>query len=63
MDDEDMIHGMRLGFERMKLVVEPASGAAIAAACSDKMKGLDRGLSKVGVILCGGNVDLDQLPF
>ena len=63
MNDEEMVLGMRLGFERMKQVVEPASGAAIAAACSDKMKALDPAISKIGVILCGGNVDLSKLPF
>ena len=59
--DPDMAEGCRLAAERMKLVVEAASGAAIAAALSDKVKSMEG--KRVGVILCGGNVDTDRLPW
>ena len=48
----------------MKLVVEPAAACAVAAVLSEQfreMAGVD--VRKVGVILCGGNVDLDRLPW
>ncbi|KAK7084043.1 hypothetical protein SK128_006319 [Halocaridina rubra] len=60
--DDQMIEGMRLSFERMKLVVEAASGAAVYSAVHS-LKELDPSPTKVGVILCGGNVDLDHLPW
>jgi len=59
--DKQMADGCKLVAQRMKLVVEAASGAALAAALSEevgKMPG-----RKVGVILCGGNLDMDKLPW
>nr|BAU19445.1 aspartate racemase [Penaeus monodon] len=60
--DDQMVEGMKLTFERMKLVVEAASGAAVYAAVHmmDEVQPPPR---KVGVILCGGNTDLDNLPW
>lgn len=40
-----------------------AAGAGVAAALSEKMKRLDPGMKKIGIILCGGNVDIDKLPW
>jgi len=40
-----------------------AAGASVSAALSEKMKSLDPSMKKVAVILCGGNIDLDQLPW
>ena len=59
--DADMAEACRLAAERMKLVVEAASGAAIAATWDEKVKAMEG--DKVGVILCGGNVDTDKLPW
>ena len=61
-DDKEMAAAMKLVAERMKIVVEASSGAAIAAALSDAVKEME-GVEKVGVILCGGNVDMDKLPW
>ncbi|CAL4067384.1 unnamed protein product [Meganyctiphanes norvegica] len=60
--DDQMIEGMRLSMERLKMVVEAASGAAVYAAVRG-MSEMDPSIRKVGVILCGGNVDLDMLPW
>ncbi|KAL5016103.1 hypothetical protein ScPMuIL_005692 [Solemya velum] len=60
---EDIIVGMRFAFERMKLVVEAASGTVIWAAMSDKMRCMDPGMKNIGVVLSGGNVDIDKLPW
>nr|XP_053645623.1 probable serine racemase [Cherax quadricarinatus] len=60
--DDQMIEGMKLTFERMKQVIEAASGAGVYAAV--KLIGeVQPKARKVGVILCGGNVDLDKLPW
>ncbi|XP_048737963.2 serine racemase-like isoform X2 [Ostrea edulis] len=61
--DDDIVKAMRFVFERMKLVIEPASGAGVAAVMSERLASMDPGLRNIGVILCGGNVDIDHLPW
>lgn len=58
--DEEIIEAMRLIFNYLKLVVEPSGAVPFASMIktAEKYKG-----KKVGVILCGGNVDLKKLPF
>jgi threonine dehydratase len=58
--DAEVVSAMRLVFERMKLVVEPSAVAGLAAALghADELAG-----RRVGIILSGGNVDLDRLPW
>ncbi|CAG5129470.1 unnamed protein product [Candidula unifasciata] len=63
MSDEEVIAGMKFGFERLKLTVEAASGATIAAALSDRFRSLDPTIRKVAVILSGGNVEINNLPW
>ncbi|XP_052798377.1 probable serine racemase isoform X2 [Mya arenaria] len=58
-----IVEGMRFAFERMKVVIEGASGAVIAAAMSKRLRRMDGRLRHVGVILCGGNVDIDHIPW
>lgn len=58
--EDAIVRATRLLFERAKLVVEP-SGAVPLAAALDAPGGL-RG-ARVGVILSGGNVDLERLPW
>lgn len=60
--EEEIIHAMRLAWERAKLLIEPTSAVALAAVWTKEFR--DRaGLERVGVILSGGNVDLDELPW
>lgn len=58
--DRATIDAMRLVFERLKLVVEPSSAIALAALVRHRDLFAGR---RVGVILSGGNVDLDALPW
>jgi threonine dehydratase len=58
--ETEIIDAMRALWDRLKLVVEPSSAVPYAAIRSGKAH--VRGL-KVGVILTGGNVDLDHLPW
>ena len=55
--DEELRDAMRFAFERMKLVVEPSGGAALAALLAGKIA--VEGAS-VGIIISGGNVDPDR---
>ena len=58
--DPDIIAAMRLVFERMKIVIEPSSAVCPAAVLGHRedVAGL-----RIGIILSGGNVDLDRLPW
>nr|UXE44182.1 L-threo-3-hydroxyaspartate ammonia-lyase [uncultured bacterium] len=58
--DESIVRAMRQLWEVMKIVVEP-SGAVPYAALLDAPPAL-RG-RRVGIILSGGNLDLDHLPW
>jgi threonine dehydratase/serine racemase len=60
--DDQIIAAMRLVWERMKLVIEPSAATSVAVALSDEFKSIE-GLNRVGVVLSGGNVDLDNLPW
>lgn len=59
-DDADTLRAMRLLWQRMKQVVEPSSAIALAAVLGNRER--FAGL-RVGVVLSGGNVDLDRLPW
>lgn len=58
--EEGIVRAMRMIFERLKQVVEPSAAVALAALLEHPAA--VRGL-RVGVILSGGNVDLDRLPW
>ncbi len=59
-EEHDIIHAMRLIWERMKIVCEPSSAVALAALFKEKEAFKDK---NIGVIISGGNVDLSELPF
>ena len=58
--EDSIIRAMRLLWERAKLVVEPSGAVPLAAVLEypDHFEG-----RQVGLILSGGNVDLDRLPW
>ena len=58
--DDATIAAMRLVWERMKLVIEPSAAVPLAALLD---RSLDLAGRRVGIILSGGNVDMDRLPF
>ena len=59
-DEATIVRAMRLLWERAKILVEPSAAVPLAAvlANSDRFEG-----RRVGLILSGGNVDLDNLPW
>ncbi|XP_031569633.1 serine racemase-like [Actinia tenebrosa] len=61
--ESEIISTMRLVWERMKLVIEPSAAVAVAAVLSERFRGENKNVEKVAVILCGGNVNLDSLPW
>ncbi len=58
--DETIVAAMRLIWSRSKLVVEPSAAVTLAAVMGDipRFRG-----KRVVLVLSGGNVDLDRLPF
>ncbi len=58
--EEGIIKAMRLVWERMKILIEPSAAVPVAALLEGGVQA--RGL-RVGVILSGGNIDLDALPW
>jgi threonine dehydratase len=58
--EQGIIDSMRFIWERAKIVIEPSSAVAIAVLWEKK---IDLRHLRVGVILSGGNVNLERLPW
>jgi threonine dehydratase len=58
--EESIVTAMRAIWETLKIVVEPSAAVAYAAVAEGK---IDCSRKRVGIILTGGNVDLDALPW
>jgi threonine dehydratase len=58
--EEAIIFAMRAIWETMKIVIEASAAVPYAAIADGKM---DVAGKRVGIILTGGNVDLDELPW
>ncbi|HZJ23159.1 MAG TPA: pyridoxal-phosphate dependent enzyme [Anaerolineales bacterium] len=55
-----IIESMKFIWERAKIIIEPSAAVAVAVLWEGK---IDLSRLKVGVILSGGNVDLEKLPW
>lgn len=55
-----IVETMKYVWERAKIVIEPSSAVAVGVLWEKK---IDLGGLRVGVILSGGNVDLEKLPW
>jgi threonine dehydratase len=58
--EQAIISAMRTIWETMKIIVEPSAAVPYAAIQEAK---IDVGGQRVGIILTGGNVDLEALPW
>lgn len=58
--EEEIKSALRLIWERMKIIVEPSSAVALAAIIREKEQFSNK---KIGIVISGGNVDLERLPF
>lgn len=59
-DDQEIIAAMKLVWQRMKLLIEPSSAVPLAAVLQqpDRFAG-----KRIAIIISGGNVDIEKLPF
>jgi threo-3-hydroxy-L-aspartate ammonia-lyase len=55
--DAEIVDAMRFAFERLKLVLEPSGASALAALLHGRA---DVAGARAGVVLSGGNVDVDR---
>jgi threonine dehydratase len=55
-----IITAMRRLWEELKIIVEPSAAVPVAAILEGKVSVTGR---RAGIILSGGNVDLDALPW
>ncbi|HEV2488566.1 MAG TPA: pyridoxal-phosphate dependent enzyme [Candidatus Acidoferrales bacterium] len=58
--EEEILSSMKLLWERLKLIVEPSGAVSAAIALQNKIHAAGK---RVGIILSGGNLDLDHIPF
>ncbi|MFN2541760.1 MAG: pyridoxal-phosphate dependent enzyme [Chthoniobacterales bacterium] len=68
--EEAIVSAMRTIWETMKIIIEPSAAVSYAAIVEGKIDPPSRGYGaagiggkRVGIILTGGNVDLDALPW
>jgi threonine dehydratase len=58
--DESIIAAMRSFWEVLKIIVEPSGAVSYGSIVENK---IDVRGKRVGIILSGGNLDLDKLPW
>lgn len=58
--EEEIIDAMRFIWERMKIIIEPSCAVPVAAVFNGQVDVSDK---KAGIIITGGNIDLDHLPW
>ena len=58
--EESIVAAMRAVWEVLKIVIEPSGAVSYAAIVENR---IDVRGKRVGIILTGGNLDLDALPW
>ncbi|KAI9351126.1 serine racemase [Zopfochytrium polystomum] len=62
--EEEIALAMKHVFERMKIVIEPSAAVGVAVVLYNKEFKKLSGIKNVGIVICGGNLDLDKpLPW
>jgi threonine dehydratase len=59
-EDERTIEAMKLIWQRMKIIVEPSAAVPLAVIMINREKFQHK---RIGIILSGGNIDFDKIPF
>ncbi|MFY0600126.1 MAG: pyridoxal-phosphate dependent enzyme [Cyclobacteriaceae bacterium] len=59
-EEKEIINAMRIIWERMKIIIEPSCAVPFAAVLKNPEKFQGK---QIGIILTGGNVDVNNLPF
>jgi threonine dehydratase len=58
--EDEIIHSMRMMWEVLKIIVEPSGAVPYGALVDGQLNLAGR---RVGIIISGGNLDLDTLPW
>ncbi len=58
--EEEIIDAMKLTWKHLRVVMEPSSSVPLATILKNKERFAGK---RVGIIITGGNVDLDKLPW
>lgn len=56
--ERDILRATKLVWERLKVCIEPSAGVGVAVAMSDEFRTKYGDSKTVGIVLCGGNVDV-----
>ncbi|VDK84795.1 unnamed protein product [Litomosoides sigmodontis] len=60
-NDNEIIEAMKLVYSRMKQAIEPTGAVSLAALLKYRDELAAQNIKKIGVIFCGGNIDLQKL--
>jgi len=60
--DEEVLQAMALLYRSLGMIVEPSGAICLAAVLKEEFKSVS-GIESIGIILSGGNVDRENLPF
>ena len=60
--DDEVLDAMTLIHRSSGMIVEPSGAISLAAVMKEEFRA-KKGLGSIGIILCGGNVDPENLPF
>ena len=58
--EQEIVDAMKLAWKHLRIVMEPSSAVPLASLLKQKERFAGK---RVGVIVTGGNVDLDKLPW
>jgi threonine dehydratase len=58
--EAQIVAALRIALQDLKLLIEPSSAVALAAVLAGQLGGAGQ---QVGIVISGGNVDLDLCPF
>jgi len=62
--EEEILRATKLVWERLKVCIEPSAGVGVAVAMGQEFNTkytTESGIRNVGIVLCGGNVDIIQI--
>lgn len=60
--DDDVLDAMALIHRTLEMIVEPSGAISLAAVLKKEFRAKEK-IGSIGIILCGGNVDPENLPF
>lgn len=59
--EEDILRATKLVWERLKVSIEPSAGVGVAVSISNTFREKYSYLNNVGIVLCGGNVNIIEI--